>query len=391
MTERPRRAVGTLKHIHALADFEPAARRFLPRSVFGFVAGGTETETATRNNLVSFGDWAFRTRILVDIGRRNAGTTLLGRHLAAPFGIAPMGGACMVRPRTDLLMAEAAEASAIPFMLSGVSTVRLEQIRERAPNSWFQAYFPSGRDSIGPLLDRVDAAGYPVLTVTVDVAVPANRENNLRNGWSMPLRLGPRIVADALAHPRWLLGTGLPNYFLTVPHFENVEAARGAPMFGAGPATGRSTALTWADLDMLRRRWPRKLVLKGVLSAEDARQARSAGVDGIVVSNHGGRQLDHAASPLRMLPEIKAASGEMAVMLDGGVRRGTDVLKALALGASCVFIGRPFLFAAAVAGRAGLDHAIRLLKDEIDRGLALLGCPEAGALHPGFLAPARGT
>jgi L-lactate dehydrogenase (cytochrome) len=378
------------RHILALQDLEAPARRLLPRSVFGFAAGGSETGATLEANAAAYAEWSFRPRILVDVTQRRTETMLFGRRYTAPFGIAPMGGACMFRREGDLLLALAAEKAGIGFMLSGASSVPLERIRAEAPGSWFQAYFPTGRESVAALVDRVAQAGYTVLTVTVDVAVPANRENNLRNGWSMPLRLTPRLIADTMAHPRWLLGTALPGYFGTVPHFENFEAERGAPMFGRSSAgTARSTTLDWKDLEFIRARWPGKLVIKGVLSPEDARLARSEGADGIVVSNHGGRQLDHAAATLRALPDVVAASGDMVVMLDGGIRRGTDVLKALALGARFVFVGRPFLYAAAIGGEAAITHAIGLLKDEIARDLGLLGCPDPALLHPGFLVPSR--
>jgi len=380
-----------LPHMLALADLEMPARRRLPRAVFGYIAGGSETGATVRANRAAFDAWAFRPRVLVDIRERSTATPLFGRPWAAPFGIAPMGGACTVRCGADLILARAAAAAGIPFLLSGASTVPLERVREAAPSGWFQAYFPSGRDGIAALVDRVAAAGYEVLVVTVDIPVPANRENNLRNGWSMPLRLGPRVIADALAHPRWLVTTGLRSVFGRVPHFENFTAERGPPMFGGSTAgAARATDLDWLDLEFIRGRFPGRVVIKGILSAEDARLARNAGADGIIVSNHGGRQLDHAAASLAVLPEVVAASGDMAVMLDGGIRRGTDVLKALALGARFVFVGRPFLYAAALAGEAGVRQAIELLREEVERDLGLLGCTEPAGLHSGFLMRAVG-
>ena len=380
-----------LPRVLALADLEAPARRFLPRAVFGYIAGGSETGATLRANRAAFDAWAFRPRVLVDVRERSPATTLFGRPWAAPFGIAPMGGACTVRRGADLILARAAAGAGIPFQLSGASAVPLERIREAAPGTWFQAYFPTGRDSVAALVDRVAAAGYEVLVVTVDIPVPANRENNLRNGWSMPLRLGPRVVADALAHPRWLLTTGLRSVFLDVPRFENFAAERGEPIFGGSTAgAARSTELDWKDFEFIRGRFPGRVVIKGILSAEDARLARNAGADGVIVSNHGGRQLDHAAASLAVLPEIVAASADMAVMLDGGIRRGTDALKALALGARFVFVGRPFLYAAALAGEAGVAQAIRLLHEEVARDLGLLGCPDPAGLHPGFLMRAAG-
>ena len=384
-------ADAALPHILALDDLEAAARRLLPRAVYGFAAGGVETDATLHANRAAFEAWRFVPRVLVDVAARNAAASLFGRRHAAPFGIAPMGGACMFRRQGDLELARGAEASGIPFVLSGVSAVRLETIRDAAPGSWFQAYFPQGSEQMPALIDRVGTAGYEVLVVTVDVAVAANRENNLRNGWSMPLRLGPRILADVLAHPRWLWRVGLPACCRAMPHFENLAAERGAPLFGHGAATQRATALDWRDIELIRRRWPGKLVLKGILSPGDAALAAGAGVDGIVVSNHGGRQLDHAAASLDMLPAIRAAVPGLAVLLDGGVRRGTDVLKALALGADFVLIGRPFLYATALAGAGGVVRTASLLKDEIARGLGMLGVAGVAQLTRECLVPAFRT
>ncbi len=381
-----------LPKVLALDDLEAPARRLLPRAVFGFISGGSETGTSTRQNRAAFGEWSLRTRALVDIAKRSIATSLFGRTYAAPFGIAPMGGACMVTTDGDLKLACAAAAANIPFMLSGASTVSLERIKAAAPGTWFQLYPPSGRERIAAMIDRVAGAGYDVLTVTVDIPVPSNRENNLRNGFSFPVRFTPRLIADALRHPRWLLRTGLPSMIGEGPHFENFEAARGAAIFRqAQGSTARSAAITWDDLAFIRRSWTGHLVVKGLLSAEDARIAAEAGVDGIVVSNHGGRQLDHATATLRALPEMAAAAQGIRIILDGGVRRGTDVLKALTLGADFVFVGRPFLYAAALAGEAGVRQAIQLLQEEIDRDLALIGCCRPEELTPALLVAAVGS
>ncbi|MBX5453612.1 MAG: alpha-hydroxy-acid oxidizing protein [Acidobacteriia bacterium] len=380
-----------LRRIYALDDFEVAARRRLPQALFGFISGGTETNASLRANRAAFADWVFVPRVLVDASRRNQSVSLFGQTYATPFGIAPMGASALMAYDADCVLAEAAEAANIPFILSGASLTPLERVRRAGRTSWFQAYIPSDRAHIGGLIARVADAGYEVLVVTVDVQVPGNRENNQRAGFSLPLRPTPKLLWDGISHPGWLFGTAARTLATRgMLHFENAAAERGGPVLSAEAANrfaGRE-ALDWDDLAFIREKWRGKLVLKGVLAPEDANRARALGVDGVMVSNHGGRQLDGAIAALHALPAVVAAAGPMTVMLDGGVRRGTDVLKALALGAKFVFVARPFLYAAAVAGRDGAAHAIRLLASEIDRDLALLGCPEIASLSPDWIAPA---
>ena len=372
-----------LRRILSLQDFEGAAQRRLPKSVFGFVAGGAEDGRSLRANREAFDRIALRPRVLVDVSKRSQAITLFGARYASPFGIPPMGASALCRFEADLALARAAAAEDVPFILSAPSTVPLERVIREAPLAWYQAYLPEGRERIGRLLDRVRAAGYAVLVVTVDVPVGANRENNLRNGFSMPVQPNLRLALDGLLHPRWLAGTVATTLLRSgIPRFENYAAERGGWIISPRPAwqhAGRD-ALSWPDLAWIRSQWKGKLVLKGILGAGDARRACGEGMDGIIVSNHGGRQLDGAVAPLRALPAVLEAARETVVMMDGGIRRGTDVLKALALGAKCVFAGRPMLFGAAVAGEAGVRHAIGILREEIGRDLALLGCADIASV-----------
>jgi L-lactate dehydrogenase (cytochrome) len=377
-----------LRHMLALKDFEEAARRHLPRPIFGYVCGAAEDNRSLQANRESFDDHAFQTRVLVDVSQRTQAVELFGRSYASPFGIAPMGLCALSAYRGDLALAQAACLANVPMVLSGSSLIRLEEVIAVNPDAWFQAYVPGDVRRIDALLDRVSSAGYRTLVVTADLPVAGNRENNVRSGFSTPLRPSLRLAWDGLTRPRWLLGTFARTLWRHgMPYFENSFAERGAPILS--PSVLRDfTArehLDWTHLDRIRQRWQGTLVVKGILSAADAALARERGVDGVIVSNHAGRQLDGAVAPLRVLPGIVDAARGMTVMLDSGVRRGTDVLKALALGARFVFVGRPFLYAAAVAGAQGVSHAIGLLHDEIDRDMAMLGVSRCEELTPEFL------
>lgn len=365
-----------LRGILSLQDLEPAARRHLPRPLFGFVAGAAEENAAIGDNRTAFNEWGLVPRVLRNVSRRTTEAELFGQRWTVPFGIAPMGISALIAYRGDLVLARAAAEAGLINIMSGSSLIRLEEVAAAAPESWFQAYLPGDPERILGLIDRVAAAGFGTLVVTVDVPVAANRENNIRSGFSTPLRPSLRLAWDGAIRPRWLLGTAARTLVKHgMPHFENSFAHRGAPILARQALRDFSSKdhFDWSHVALIRERWRGRLVIKGILDPEDARIARAQGVDGVIVSNHGGRQLDYAVSALRMLPEVVQAVGDLPVMLDGGVRRGTDVLKAIALGARYVFIGRPFLYAAAIGGEDGVAHAIGLLATEINRDMALLG------------------
>lgn len=381
---RKPRGPAAVRRYLALDDFERRGRRFLPRMLHGFIAGGAETEAALRGNRASFDRYSLLPRVLVDTSGRSQAITLFGHRYAAPFGIAPMGVVALCAYRGDIALARAATEANIPMILSASSLIPLEMVRQAGAH-WYQAYLPGEPARIDALVDRVAAAGFETLVLTADVPVPANRENNIRNGFTVPLEPTLRLAWDGLSHPAWLIGTALRTLLRHgMPHFENMDAGRGPPILSRDlvRAVGQRDRLTWEHVARIRRRWRGPLVVKGILFPDDAALARDAGVDGIIISNHGGRQLDSAVAPLRVLPAIKAQAGSMAVMLDGGVRRGTDVLKALALGADFVFLGRPFLFAAALGGEPLVRHAASLLSQEIDRDMALLGVSDLAMLGP---------
>ncbi len=381
-----------LRNILSLADFEIAARKHLPRPIFGYVAGGAEDNISLRADAPAYRAWSFVPRVLVDVSRRSQAVELFGSVYASPFGIAPMGISALIAYEGDLALARAAEKAGIPMIVSSTGLIRLEEVAEAAPRSpWFQAYLPGDDAKIEALVQRVQDAGYRTLVLTVDTAVLPNRENNVRVGFSTPLRPTLRLAWDGIVHPRWTIGTLLRTLARHgMPHFENTSATRGVPIISRDAVRqfALRDRLSWAHVDLMRRLWKGTLVLKGILSADDARIAAGRGVDGVIVSNHGGRQLDCAVAPITALPEIVRAKGSMKVMIDGGIRRGTEVLKALALGADFVFIGRPFIYAAAIGGEAGVAHAIRLLADEISQDMALLGVSSLSELGLDRLAPA---
>ncbi len=388
-----RRHVRLCRRVLALNDFEPLARAHLPRPVFAYVSGAVEDNRSLDENRRAFDDWAFVTRILTDVCTVDTSFELFGRRYSAPIGLAPMGISALSAYRGDIVLAQAAQAENVPAIMSGSSLIRLEDVMAAAPDTWFQAYLPGDQEEIDLLLDRVAAARVRTLVVTVDTPVAANRENNLRAGFSTPLRPGLSLAWQGIMHPRWTFGTFLKTLRRHgMPHFENNFARRGAPILSARVLrdfAGRGH-LSWTHLAAIRKRWVGPLVLKGLLAPEDAKIARDHGADGLIVSNHGGRQLDGSIAPLRALPDIVDAVPGLPVMLDSGVRRGTDAIKAIALGARCVWVGRPFNYAASVASATGVRHGIALMRSEISRDMAMLGITQLDGIGPACLRPNRG-
>ena len=380
-----------IDHIRCLDDFQPAAKARLPRQLYSYIANGADDEQSMRFNREAFSRWVFTPRILEGVAQRSQAISLFGQSYASPFGISPVGLAAMWCYRGDIVLARAAQESGIPAVMSGASLIRMEEVAAAAPNTWFQAYIPGDDARIAELVRRIAAAGFKALVVTVDLPVQVNPERYARNGFSTPLRPSARLAWDGISHPRWLLGTfGRTLLSHGMPHFENWRAERGAPILAANVQRDMVARdhLSWEHFKVVRRLWDGPLIVKGVMRKEDALRARSAGADGIVVSNHGGRQLDGAAAALDVLPEIAEAVPDLVVMMDSGIRRGTDVLKALSLGARCVFNGRSFNFAATVAGSAGVHHAIGILRTEVDRDMALLGVNRLSDIDRSLLRPA---
>ncbi len=374
-----------MRGVEALEDLEPRARRFLPRPVFAYASGETERGASMADGRAALAALGFLPRVLVGVAERSAATPLLGRDWAQPFGIAPMGMTALSAYRGDIALARAAGAAGIPMVCSGTALTRLEDVAAANPEAWFQAYVPGEEDRIARLLDRVAAAGYGTLVVTVDLPVAGNPEHYRRAGFSSPVRPTLRLFLQGAARPAWSVGTFLRTLARHgMPHFENSHAERGAPILSARVARdfGRRAHLSWAHIRLIRRHWAGRLVVKGMVSPEDAAIAVGEGADAVWLSSHGGRQLDGAVSPLRTLAATVARVPGTPVILDSGLLRGTDVLKALGLGAAFVFVGRPFLYAAALGGEAGVARAIEILAEEVDRDMALLGLRRLSEMGP---------
>ena len=360
-------------------DLREIARRRLPKGIFEFVDRGTEDEVALRNNRAAFERIRLKPRTLVDVSRRNQGITLFGQSHQMPIAIAPTGTAGLMWYHGELELARAAAAAGIPFTLATGSMTAMETVAKEAGGTlWFQLYMWPDRSLSHKLVERAKAAGYQALVVTVDGAVSGNREYNLRNGFTIPFSFTRRNVTDVLMHPRWMLSV-LLRYLVTtgMPRYENYPSELRAKITARpmGRSMMKNDSLNWDDLRALRKMWPRTLLVKGIMHAQDAVLAADCGADGVIVSNHGGRNLDSSMAPIEVLPEIVEAAGRRTtVIVDSGFRRGSDVVKALALGAKAVLIGRSTLYGTAAGGEAGAARAIGIFREEIDRVLALIGC-----------------
>ncbi|CDG41152.1 MULTISPECIES: alpha-hydroxy acid oxidase [Asaia] len=364
-----------LKDIYQLTDFEKAVKRYLPKAVYEYVRNGAGSEITLRRNRAVFQRYLWRPYRLRDVSSLNTKITLLGETYDQPFGFAPTGGAAMTRYDADRIEASTARRHNLFYALSANSLTPLEEIIRINPRAWFAAYLPSDMGIIDGMIDRVQEAGYPVLLITCDVPVPAQRIAETRAGYSMPIRPNLRATLGGMAHPGWTFGTlGRTILRDRNPKIVNIRPQGGPGLFSNEiAAVGGSPHFTWDHIRHIRSRWKGKLVLKGLLRPEDIAEAARIGADAVGISDHGARLLDSTIAPLEALGDIRQAAGDMAVIVDSGFRCGGDVLKALTLGADAVMLGRPFLQACALAGSAGLDKAISILSTEISRDLALLG------------------
>ncbi|RYX97119.1 MAG: alpha-hydroxy-acid oxidizing protein [Comamonadaceae bacterium] len=366
----------------SIADLRRIAQRRLPKSVFEFIDGGAEDELTLADNRAAFERVRLVPRVLVDVSAPQLSTNIAGSPSAAPFVISPMGSCVLGWPEADIAIARAAAAHGIPYTLSTMSTTSIERLAGAVQGRlWFQLYVLRDKAMNERLVDRAAAAGYEALVVTVDLAAGGKRERDMRNGISIPLRMSPRHLWEGITHPGWALQmvrNGLPE-------FENVRGLLGQQNAGLtiAAAVGQSldAAYNWDDLARLRERWKGKLLVKGVEHPLDAARLVQLGVDGIWVSNHGGRQLDGAIASADALPAVaEAVAGRASILIDSGVRRGIDALKARALGAEAVAIGRAALFGACAGGEAGASRALDILFSELTLALKLSGMPSIDAV-----------
>ena len=372
-----------------LEDIRLLARRKLPRIAFDFIEGGADDEAGLLRNRAAFGHYNLVPRYLNDVSLRDQSVTLLGHSYASPIGISPTGLAGLFRPDADCMLAQAAAAHNIPYLMSSASNHSIETAARIAPNQcWFQIYCTPQERINQDLVRRARDAGVRTLVVSVDVPVNSNRERNRRNGFTRPFRLTPWIALEALMHPAWALNYlragGIPMMQNWAPYApQGASADVVADLFGT--LTPNPMA-NWKTLEYVRSQWQGKLVVKGILHPEDARRAVvECGVDAVFVSNHGGRQLDAAPSPIEVLPSIRAALPDTPILIDSGVRRGSDILIALCLGANFAFFGRPTLYGVAAAGLQGVSKVIEIIRSEIDLVLAQIGCTRLDTLHAGYL------
>ncbi len=376
----------------SVEDFRQGARRRLPRVLFDYIDGGSYDEATLAANVADMAALTLRQRVLVDVSQLNMATEVFGQPMAMPVALAPIGLGGMYASRGEVQAARAAMAAGVPFALSTMGVCPIEEVAKAAAPPWFQLYMIRDRGFMIELLARVAAAGAPVLLFTVDLPLPGARRRDNRNSMTGEKALQRlRRGLDGLAHPAWtadLFGRGRPH---TLGNLTGAGGDMGLGEFWTWIIRNFDPSVAWKDIDWVREHWSGPIVLKGVLDAEDAREAVRCGADGIVVSNHGGRQLDGVASAIGALPAIAEAVGEdLTVLMDGGVRSGLDVLRALASGAKACLIGRAWAFALGAAGEAGVARMLAILRQELRMAMSLTGCTDVRQAGRGLLDMKRG-
>ena len=373
------------KTSYSIEDFREIAKKRLPKGLFEFIDRGNDDEVAMVENIKALQSIKLVSRVLNNATLRNQSIELFGKKQQMPIAIGPTGSAGLTWFEGEIELAKAAAAKGIPFTLATSSMTPMERVVEKAGGSlWFQLYMWPQRELSHQLVRRAERAGFDALIFTVDTPVAPGREYNLRNGFTIPFKFTSRNIVDVALHPHWLfnvigkylIDSGLPRY-ANFP--DELQSRITALPMGRSMATNES--LHWEDVQQLRDLWPRKLIIKGIQHPEDAKLALKYGADAIIVSNHGGRVLDSAPATIDILPEIvHAVKGKMNILIDGGFRRGSDVIKALALGADAILLGRPTLYGTASGGQAGAEAVIELYRREIDRVLGLIGCHDVADL-----------
>lgn len=366
-----------LQRCVSVADMRRIAKRRLPRGVFDYIDGGAEDERTLRNNVDGFARYEFQPRVLRDVSDLDTSTTILDRPASFPLIIAPTGYSRIAHSQGELAVARAAARAGIPYSLSTMGTRSIEDVAAVSDgDKWFQIYTWRDRPLVEELLARARDAGYATVWLTVDTAVLGRRERDVRRGFTLPPKIGPGTLVDGVIHPAWTLDflRNDPITFANVVGRHEIDGST-AVSLAAKVANHFDQSLSWRDIEWVRSVWDGPLVLKGIQSAADAKQAVAAGVEGIGLSNHGGRQLDDAPAPVELIEPVRDAIGDAATIIcDGGVRRGSDIVKALALGADAVTIGRPYLYALGAAGERGVDHVLDFFREGLERTMALTGC-----------------
>jgi len=356
-------------------DYKELARRRVPRMFFQYADSGSWTQSTYHSNEEDFKDILFRQRVAVDMSNRSLSTTLVGQDASMPVALAPIGMLGMQHADGEILAARAAEKAGIPFTLSTMSIASIEDVAAHTEKPfWFQLYVMRDKDFAERIIDRAKAAGCSALVLTMDLQILGQRHNDIRNGLSSPPRFTPDHIWQVVTRPRWgfkMLGTKRHSFGNIVGHAKGV---RDLSSLSSWTAEQFDPTLNWKDIEWIKERWGGPLILKGIMDAEDARHAVNTGADAIVVSNHGGRQLDGAPSSITVLPEIvDAVGGRIEIHLDGGIRSGQDALKAMCLGAHGVWLGRAFLYGLAARGEKGVSEVLEIVRKEMDTTMALCG------------------
>ena len=378
-----------MSHVNTVEDLRVLASKRVPRMFYDYVDGGSWTESTYFANQLDFGKIKFRQRVAIDVKERSIATTMLNRPVTMPVALAPTGNTGMIHGDGEILTAKAAELFGVPFTLSTMSICSIEDVAAKTTQPfWFQLYMIKDREFISQLIDRAQQAGCSALMLTLDLQVPGQRHKDRRNGLTTPPNPTVKNLINLLSKPRWcasMLSTSHRTFGNIVGYAKGVDDISSLSTWANRQF---DPSLTWSDVEWIKKRWNGKLILKGVLDVEDARLATQTGADALVVSNHGGRQLDGAQSTVESLPAIvDAVDDDIEVWLDGGIRSGQDVLKTLALGAKGTMIGRPFLYGLGALGQSGVTKCLEIISKELDVTMALCGCTDVNKVNQTILVP----
>jgi L-lactate dehydrogenase (cytochrome) len=372
-----------------VADLRAIARRRLPGGVFDYIDGGAEDELTLESNLEAYRRVQFRPRVLRDVGEVDISSSLLGKPLSMPLVLAPTGFTRIADPAGELAVARSAGRAGLPYTLSTLGTRSIEEVAATgSARLWFQVYVWRDRQLVADMVARAAESGYEALCLTVDTAVLGKRERDVRRGFTLPPKLGLSTIFDGMVHPGWTWQF-LRSEPIVFANVAGQAVGDGSDAISLAEYVGRQfdPGLSWKDVEWLRSRWNGPIVLKGIQTIEDAKLAADEGIEAIALSNHGGRQLDSAPAPLDLLPGVAdAVAGRTEIICDGGVRRGSDIVKALALGATACMAGRAYLYGLGAAGEAGVDHVLDLLASDMRRTMALIGCRTVGDIGRDYVS-----